>query len=66
VSLPRPAPSDEILPERFFARRGWKCIRGRIGRARKETVVEHACLELFVDHPPNDAVRDSPVENVRR
>ncbi len=31
-------------------------------RPLKEAVFEHARLQPFVDHPANDAVRDSPVE----
>src|SRR5271165_2313290 len=43
-------------------RRDDATLRGALGRALKESVFEHACLQPFVDHPANNAVRDSPVE----
>ena len=37
-------------------------LRGALGRVPKEIVLQHARLQPFVDHPANDAVRDSSVE----
>src|SRR5208282_2095033 len=37
-------------------------LRGTLGRAVQETVFDGPCLQPFVDHPSDDAVRDSLVE----
>jgi len=44
------------------AGRDYTPLRGALGRAAQETVFNGSCFQLFVDHPSDNAVRDSLVK----
>lgn len=37
-------------------------LRGSFGRSAQKTVFDGSCVQPFIDHPSDDAVRDSLVE----
>lgn len=44
------------------AGRDYAPLRGALGRAAQKTVFNGSCFQPFIDHPSDDAVRDSLVE----
>src|SRR5215469_1973394 len=44
------------------ARRDYTPLRGALGRVAQETIFYGSCFQPFIDHPTDDAVRDSLVK----
>ena len=44
------------------ARRDYTPLRGALGRVAQQTVFHGSCFQPFIDHPSDDAVRDSLVK----